>query len=153
MKILEDLPLVFKERSNEEKILLFKEIMSRYPYGVKVMIEGESEPRYVGELDITHNMDLLNKIKICLRPLLDMTDDEKDVITDILNKITPKSVEFITTSQYILFGDEKSNSGLHSITYSIMGEVCNYLTEHLFDYNLLHETHPDLVCRYTETFE
>lgn len=145
--------------NEEERKFLYKEIMRRIPYGVRVIVNGEDTPRYASELDITHNMELLDKIKLYLRPIpLDLHEDERKEIEEIgesyfapdKNDIKCTQIYTGKVPQCRCFGDglyfENVINGsvfkdfpenCYFVNYYHMHKFLEYLDEHQFDYNNL----------------
>lgn len=129
---------------SESTPLLYSEILKRLPYGVRVILNGEKNPRYASELDITNNTQLLEGMKLYLRPLMDMKEEEKDDIKEILRSVNTSSnpkvhdlFEQITVTCFHIRRelDEIGNgsSPLDMVQYKTMGRIVDYLRSKQFE--------------------
>lgn len=102
----------------KDKKLLLRDLSARLSYGVFVKDKNKSTPIKC-DLGCHPDLDDLEKIKIYLRPMSSMTEEE--IIE--LSKIDEKRLIF---------------SARH-LTYCLDGEVIDYLNRKMFDYRGLIE--------------
>jgi len=119
--------------TQEDKELLFKDLSSRLPYGVKieltwwVMGEGTCinttlEPDQIEQL--LNDKDGDTEIKPYLRPMSTMTEKEKKEISVLLN------YEFYIDDDYALVAEDDR----HRIRLDLIQVYIDWLNANMFDY-------------------
>ena len=100
--------------NKEDRELVFRDLSARLPYGVRVKVRTKDGLIEEGVLDLAHNYGdvfldafYLNKIadiKPYLRPMSDMTDEERKEYYETMDKYThrlyPDSADFSEHTEY-----------------------------------------------------
>ena len=133
----------------EDKDLLFKELSTRHPYGVKLQVRldygdnSHKEGIYDAEIDAitSYNIEvtyydtnmggkardwtfMYEEVKPYLRPMSSMTREELHEVQEILGKGVEIREDFILSV----------DSSINSFTYLELIAVFNWLNAHHFDY-------------------
>ena len=119
----------------EDRILLFKDICARLPYGVDCLIEHNGEHLdTIIAVDVTTHVVFtevgncwleLDFIKPYLRPMSSMTKEELYEVQKILGKGVEIQDDFISIV----------DSSINSFTYLELQAVFDWLNAHHFDYH------------------
>ena len=124
--------------TQEEKQILVKDLNARLPYGVKCKLSANGADISIAEKletgGLEHFIYGTLGVKPYLRPMLSMTEEEKDEFKNIL----PFGMTFGITysNELILYHDEEYDGDYHFSTFT---EIEDWLNAHHFDYRGLIE--------------
>ena len=117
--------------TENEKQLLLKDLCARLPYGV--MIQSIGETKRLGLIDIADPESFIPKPY--LRPLSNMTEEEKKELSKILN------YEFYVDDDFALAAEDNR----HRIRLELCEGYVDWLNKHYFDYRIVPSTGKTLI--------
>jgi hypothetical protein len=128
--------------TQEEKILLLKDICTRIPYGLKASVRGSIEENITFDIlsvatnfkvfvenrfiSVSHYEDI-EVVRPYLRPMSSMTEKESTELSNIISEWSDKELFYLTEEPFLEYA-------LSRINYSINPRLFDWLNEHHFDY-------------------
>ena len=124
--------------TQENKVIIYKDLCARLQYGVLVNIEGYGIHKLTG-IDgntISTNSGInypLYLVKPYLRPMSSMTEEEKKELKNLFDaeEVTSDSICYLEGGTLVEY--------LSHISYSFCSEIIDWLNVHHFDYRKLIE--------------
>lgn len=119
--------------TQEDKELLLKELCERLPYNVMVQPAGSAVAhKVIGydkglvrvDIDVRYNLE---NIKLYLRSMSSMTEEESAELSNIINEWFDKELFYLTEEPFLEYA-------LSRINYSISPLLFDWLNAHHFDY-------------------